>query len=115
MQTWQQLAAVAEPAHGSGRILIIASAGVCPRRGAAIIIVPSGHSPLAVPTAKRRGGGLQNTVTTWVPARHRPPRVGMRLDEASKSFARSSGMIKSAEGALTIGFSNDHRASTMTI
>jgi hypothetical protein len=33
VQTWRQLAAVAEPARGCGRILIIASAGVEPRRG----------------------------------------------------------------------------------
>jgi hypothetical protein len=33
VQTWRQLAAVAEPPSGFGRILIIASAGVEPRRG----------------------------------------------------------------------------------
>jgi hypothetical protein len=57
------LAAVAEPAHGSGRILIIASAGVEPPARAPQSS-PSrwGAHRLAVPTRKRRGGRLQNLV-----------------------------------------------------
>jgi hypothetical protein len=41
VQTWRQLAAVAEPVRGCGRILIISSAGVEPRRGR-----PNRHHPV---------------------------------------------------------------------
>jgi hypothetical protein len=58
VQTWRQLAAVAEPARGCGRILIIASAGVEPRRGRRNRHHPrwAGHRLRRPRPRKRRGG-----------------------------------------------------------
>jgi hypothetical protein len=63
--TWRQLAAVAEPARGCGRILIIASAGVEPaaQRRNRHHLRWGGHR-LAVPDRESAEvDGLQNTVT----------------------------------------------------
>jgi hypothetical protein len=63
VQTWRQLAAVAEPARGCGRILIIASAGVEPRRGRRDRHHPRWRSPSPPsPTAK---------APRWAACRHR--------------------------------------------
>ena len=60
-----QLAAVAEPPSGFGRILIIAAASSSPGAGAAIVTIPVGRSP-SPPSPDRESaevGGLQNSVT----------------------------------------------------
>ncbi len=76
VQTWRQLAAVAEPARGCG-ILIIASAGVEPRRGRRNRHHPRwGGRRLASPTRESAEvGGLQNHrhQPGWL-AGHRPGR-----------------------------------------
>jgi hypothetical protein len=58
VQTWRQLAAVAEPARGCGRILIIASAGVePPARAPQSSPSPLGRSPSRRPRPRKRRGG----------------------------------------------------------
>ena len=63
VQTWRQLAAVAAPPSGFGRILIIASAGAEPDAGAAIVTIPVGAVTVsAVPDRESAEvGRLQNT------------------------------------------------------
>jgi hypothetical protein len=53
-----QLAAVAEPPSGFGRILIIASAGAEPGAGAAIVTIPVGAVTVSAVTELAIGGTL---------------------------------------------------------